>query len=324
MIKIDSREIEVIDAHVHPPRVPSPGKTRENMIDDFVRILDEAGVDRAVLLSIETNKEDFNKYMRDIDPEEAKSYFWYFWRVVPIEEKNIAKRYLFHLGKQIHSLVNTPEEEVKDFLDRYPNRIVGFGSINPNKDEEYIRNKFKKIKDYGFKGIKLLPNYQFFNPKDEKMSLIYECAEKEELIILIHMGLGMGPWELPSLSKDCSPSHLGDIAAQHPDLKIVLAHMGGYFPYLPPNHFENTLNLLKRNDNIYMDISASFNEDLLKKVLNEVGSDRILYGSDYPAITGFCDRFTGMKNCIRWVLSLEIDLESKENILGKNARDIGI
>ncbi len=324
MIKIDSREIEVIDIHIHPPRVPSPGKTREDMIDDFVKILDEAGVDRAVLLSIEINEDDFDKYMKYIDLEEARSYFWYFWRVIPFRDEDVVKRYLLDLGRQIHSLVNTPEEEVKEFLDRYPDRIVGFGSVNPNKDKEHIKNKFKKIKEYGFKGIKLLPNYQFFNPQEEKMSFIYEYAEKEDLVILMHMGLGMGPWELPSLSEDCSPSYLRDIAERYPNLKIVLAHMGGYSPYLPPIDFQDTLDLLKSNDNIYMDISASYNEDLLKKALKEVGSSKILYGSDYPAITGFCDRFTGMKNCLRWLLSLDIDLEAKENILGKNARNIGI
>lgn len=322
-MKIEGIEVEVIDVHVHSPRVIVPGKTREAAIDEFLDTVDKGGVDIAVLLAIDADSADFDAYVREesLDIDEASKYFWYFWREIAIKSSH-TKPYLRDLGRQILEVVKTPDEEVKLFADRYPYRFLGFGSVNPNKPAEYVLEKLEKIKQYGFKGIKLLPTMQFFNPEDEKLEPIYEFAERSNLVILMHMGCNFGTWELPSLSASARPRHLKKIAEEFPDLKLIAAHLGGYTPFLPGKLLDEAIEVVNSSDNIYLDISAVYIEELIQKAIEEIGDDRLLFGSDYPAIANFCDRHTGLKNCVRWFASLDISLEAKQKIFGKNAREM--
>ncbi|MEM2933897.1 MAG: amidohydrolase family protein [Methanocellales archaeon] len=317
-LKIAEREVEIIDIHLHPPRVPS--KTPEEVIDQLADTLSRAGVDMAVLLAIDTNVEDL-VYLKELKVEEARKYFWYFWREIPVKSP-YAEAYLRDLGKQILEVVKTSEEEVKLFMDRYPAKFLGFGSVNPNVEEGYVFEKLMKIKKSGFKGIKLLPTLQFFNPSDRKLDFIYEFAERNDLAILMHMGCNFGPFELPSLAAYARPKHLRRIAEEFPDLKLILAHLGGYTPYLPGKYLDEAIELMSASDNIYLDTSAVFIEDLIQKAIARLGAERILFGSDYPAITNFCDRHTGLRNYVRWLAALDISLEAKEKIFGKNARKL--
>ncbi len=322
-IKIDGREVEVIDVHVHSPRVTVPGRTREAVIDDFIKTMNTGGVDRAVLLAIETDSEDIAEHLLDenLDIEETARYFWYFWREVALKSRH-TKPYLRDLGRQILEVVKTPDEEVKLFTDRHPDRFTGFGSVDPKKKLEYIGEKLEKIKRYGFKGIKLLPTLQFFNPGDSKLEPIYEFAEKNSLTILMHMGCNFGPWNLPSLAADARPMYLKKVAEEYPDLKLICAHLGGHAPFLPGRWLDEAIELASNSDNIYLDISAIYVEELIQKAIAEIGADKLLFGSDYPAITGFCDHHTGLKNCVRWFASLEIPFTAKQKIFGENARKL--
>jgi predicted TIM-barrel fold metal-dependent hydrolase len=320
MIRIGEREVEIIDMHMHPPRVPRIN--REEIVHQLVNTLNKAGVDIAVLLAIDTSVEDLDLYLKgNLNVEEAEKYFWYFWREIAIKSP-YAEGYLRDLGKQILEVVKTPEEEVKLFIERYPAKFIGFGSINPNRDGAYVFEKLEDIKRVGFRGIKLLPTLQFFNPSDSKLDFIYEFAARNDLAILMHMGCNFGPFELPSLTVTARPKYLKRIAEEFPDLKLILAHLGGYTPYLPGKYLDEAIELVNASDNIYLDTSAVYIEELIKKAVVEMGAEKILFGSDYPAITNFCDRYTGLMNCVRWLASLDISIEAKEKIFGKNAKRI--
>lgn len=64
----------------------------------------------------------------------------------------------------------------------------------------------------------------------------------------------------------------------HPDTKIIAAHPGELSQLL------RHLKRLKRHPNYYIDLSGSgmFRHGMVKRVIDEVGADRILYGSDFP------------------------------------------
>ena len=63
-----------------------------------------------------------------------------------------------------------------------------------------------------------------------------------------------------------------------PELKIVVAHLDGYGLY------DWSIEMMKNYDNVYFDISAHGTDrpGMLRDAVNKVGSERILYGSDYP------------------------------------------
>lgn len=63
-----------------------------------------------------------------------------------------------------------------------------------------------------------------------------------------------------------------------PNLKIVIAHLDGY------GLFDNVIALMKKYPNIYTDISAhaTDREGMLADAVSRIGSERILFGTDFP------------------------------------------
>ncbi len=321
VLQINSEKIEVIDVHVHPIDI-----TLAEFIppSEIVQTMDKAGVDKAVLLAIDCDEEDFDRFISQEDlkaaVEEAitDGSLWFsrrYWLSMSLED-------LRKLGKNILRIIKTPNKKIFEYTKRYPERFVGFGSVNPNKGEEYVKGKLREIKDYGFKGVKLLPTIQFFNPKDEKMTQIYEFAEKEKLVMLIHTGCDPGPWELVTLSKNANPVYLDYVCENYPNLKVIAAHMGSYSAQFPGIWFDEMVRIVKKHENLYVDIAATFSEKNLKKAVKEVGAEKILYGSDYPVIGGYCDRNTGMINCVNWLKQVDLPPEAKRKIFGENAKSL--
>lgn len=321
VVRVGSRSISVIDVHVHPKILPTNKLIEpERLIEE----MDKAGVDKAVLLAVETDPAGFDKFVNE---ELKRKVCLEYYRLYP-------RRYAYYLDentllyefstevKQLLNLVNTPNEAVRGYVDKYPERIIGFGSLDPNKPQGYIEEKIRAIKTYGFKGIKLLPTIHFFNPEDPKMETLYERAEKEQLILLVHTGCDPGPWEIVEFSENANPKYLDAVAKEYPNLKIVAAHMGSYSALEPGIWFNEMVNVLKGNENVYADVSA-IDEALIKKALElGVSEDKILYGSDYPAVLGWCDTATGMGNPIKALLNLDIKDEVKEKILSGNAKEL--
>lgn len=100
---------------------------------------------------------------------------------------------------------------------------------------------------------------------------------------------------------------LENIMKNVPGLKLVLAHLSGYGLY------DRTLEFVKKYETVYTDLSAHGTdfEGTVADAVNKIGSQRILYGSDYPGYR--CQPF------IQIVVNADIRDEDKENILYRNA-----
>lgn len=92
-----------------------------------------------------------------------------------------------------------------------------------------------------------------------------------------------------------------------PGLKLVLAHLSGYGLY------DKTLDFMKKYETVYTDLSAHGTDfdGTVTDAVNKIGSERILYGSDYPGYK--------TKPFIDIVLNARITDGEKENILYRNA-----
>jgi len=68
------------------------------------------------------------------------------------------------------------------------------------------------------------------------------------------------------------------MAEKNKDVILVAAHPGDYHSVL--GHIER----MKKHENYYLDLSGTglFRHGMLRHVIDEVGADRILFGSDYP------------------------------------------
>ncbi|MHA1603684.1 MAG: amidohydrolase family protein, partial [Candidatus Freyarchaeota archaeon] len=150
---------------------------------------------------------------------------------------------------------------------------------------------------------------------------LYETAQKEKLVILTHTGCDPGLWEYPDFSEDAKPVHLAKVAEEYPRLNIIGAHLGSYSAEKPGIWFEEMMQVVEQYDNIYTDTSA-VDPILVKRAVERIGADKILYGSDYPVVLTYCDRKRGMGEHLKNLLELDLTTEDKEKILGKNAKRI--
>ena len=107
----------------------------------------------------------------------------------------------------------------------------------------------------------------------------YSCPEMLEILSYaaeLDMVVSMHPTD---------PADMERLAAALPHLQLVYAHLGGY------DQYDNHLALMRKYDNVYFDYSAhgSDADNLLRKPIDLVGRDRILFGTDYPGINPASD-----------------------------------
>jgi predicted TIM-barrel fold metal-dependent hydrolase len=306
MIEINGIPLKVIDFHVHPPSLFPDEKYKNHLSEEeeLLERMNEAGVDKIVLLATDIRVEDWEKYCRHnhLTPQDVPALYEWYYRIRGIFERRVSN------------------EMVKTFVDFYPERIIGFGSVNPNEEEQEIIKELEKIKKFGFKGVKLLPTLQFFNPMEERMDIIYNEARRLGLTILFHTGCDPGPWESPNFSENANPKYIGEVARRYPDLKIVCAHMGSYSLYSPGIWFEEMIKVLK-HENVYADCSSVFDQKLIREAAL-MFPNKIIYGSDYPCISGYCCRNTGMSRPLAQIIDMDINIGLKEKILSKNAEEL--
>lgn len=181
--------------------------------------------------------------------------------------------------RAFHSGFVTPNEYIAEYADRYPEKVIGFAGVDPLRDnvEETLEHAFDKLK---LKGLKLGPVYQNIHPTDQRMMEIYEFCQARNIPIMIHQGTTF-PRRAPL--KYSLPILLEDVALQFPDLRMVIAHLG--HPWI-----EDTLVLIRKQPNLYSDISAlhyrpwQFYQALI--LAKEYGVlNKLLFGSDYPFTT---------------------------------------
>jgi predicted TIM-barrel fold metal-dependent hydrolase len=159
-------------------------------------------------------------------------------------------------------------------------RFVGFGSVDPNRPDALDR--LAEFPGLGLRGLKLHPTMQGFDPGDDRFLPFFDAAAELGLVLLTHAGtsgLGAGEPGGQGLRIDLArPILLDRIAARHPGMKIVLAHVGW------PWHLEAVAMALHKS-NVFLDISGWKYRYLPEEVQREIPRrlrGQFLFGTDYP------------------------------------------
>lgn len=147
-------------------------------------------------------------------------------------------------------------------------KFVGFATLHPEYED--IEGELARIVEMGHHGIKLHPDFQEFDIDDASAMAIYSGAEQAGLPILFHMG---------DVRYDYSaPERLARVAKTFPGLTCIAAHFGGY------QRWEDARRYLGQ-PNIYYDTSSSLfllPPDDAVSIIGHFGSDRFMFGTDYP------------------------------------------
>ena len=118
---------------------------------------------------------------------------------------------------------------VAEIASAHPEQFIGFASVDPHKGEQAVEELERAVGELGLKGLKLHPIHQAFFPSDEAFRPLFDKCEELGVPVLIHSGYaaagagtpGGGGFKL----KYARPIPcIDDLAADHPDLTIIMAH----------------------------------------------------------------------------------------------------
>jgi hypothetical protein len=176
-------------------------------------------------------------------------------------------------------------EEVAEVAAENSDVLIPFASIDPHKGKMGVREARRMIEDYGVRGFKFHPSSQGFYPNDRKAYPLYEVIAEAALPALFHTGqtgVGAGaPGGMGVRLKYSNPIHLDDVAADFPELTIIMAHPS--FPWQ-----DEALSVATHKPNCYIDLSGwspKYFPQNLVQYANTILRQRMLFGSDFPVIT---------------------------------------
>ncbi len=172
----------------------------------------------------------------------------------------------------------------------------------------------ERIRDGVVKGIKLYPGYDHYAINDPSLESVFRIAAKHDVPVMIHCG---DTYARTAKVRQAHPLLVDDIAVDYPEVRFVICHLGN--PW-----FQDTAEVLYKNDNVYADISGlilgnftyEFERYLnarVKDMIMYMGhpGSQIMYGSDWPLVE--------MGPYVRFLESLEFDDEAWENIAWRTA-----
>lgn len=186
-------------------------------------------------------------------------------------------------------------EMIHELVNRLPDRIIGFGRLNPLNGKAALDVLDKAIK-LGLKGLKLHPLMETFPANTHILDPIMERLTDAKIPVLFHTG------DPPF----CQPALFVDLAKRFPKVKIILGHMGQRFS-------QDAITVAKLFENIFLETSSARGSAIAAAV-NEVGEDRVLFGSDAP--------FASIDLELRKIFLCRFSDRTLEKILGNNLLSI--
>ncbi|WP_172292545.1 amidohydrolase family protein [Pseudoruegeria sp. HB172150] len=176
-------------------------------------------------------------------------------------------------------------EEVAEICAENSDILIPFASVDPWKGKAGVREIRRLVRDFGVKGFKFHPTMQGFWANDPQFYPIYEAIQDEGVISLFHTGqTGVGSGMKGGMGmrlKYSNPMTIDDVAADFPDMPIIMAHPA--FPWQ-----EEALAVCQHKPNVYIDLSGwspKYFPEILVKYCNSLIRKKVLFGSDWPAIT---------------------------------------
>lgn len=176
-------------------------------------------------------------------------------------------------------------------------RFTGLGTLHP--DSEDMKADVEEIISLGLKGVKLHPDIQKVRLDDCRMLKMYELCEGR-LPMLIHTG--------DSRYDNSNPNRMLPILDTYKNLTVIGAHFGGW------SIWEDAWKDYAGRDNFFVDCSSSLyaiTPEKAKELIHAYGTDRVLFGTDYPLWTPESE--------IERFMQVDLTEKEREDILYNNA-----
>jgi predicted TIM-barrel fold metal-dependent hydrolase len=181
-------------------------------------------------------------------------------------------------------------------------RFVGFARIDPNLQEEALRELDRAVLTLGLRGLFLHPWEETFRINGPHLDALLARCRELELPVWIATGY---PWVSEA-------AQVGDLARRFPDVPIVMTH-GGQINISGLGQAD-AIDVLRKRPNVSIETSGVYRQDFLQDVATDLGPERVLFGSNSPLM----DIRLEVQRA-RWA---DLPIEARTLILGGNARRI--
>lgn len=185
--------------------------------------------------------------------------------------------------------------------------IISFGSLHPMQDD--WESVIDDLKNRGFKGIKIHPQYQNVYVDSPEVIRIVKKAEELGLYIMFHAGVDIG---VPT-SELSNPERLHHLLDYVSGKYLIAAHLGSF------EMWDDVEKYLVGTE-MYFDISyacSHIEKAQFLRIIRNHGADKILYGSDSP--------WKSQSSPLAELKNLDLTQEELDLITHKNAiRILGI
>ena len=175
--------------------------------------------------------------------------------------------------------------EIAEQAAAHPDVLIPFASIDPARGAAGVREARILARDHGVRGFKFHPGVQGFYPDDRRAYPLYEVIQEYGLIALFHTGqtgVGAGARGGGGVRlKYSSPLPIDDVAADFPDLDIIMAHPS--FPWQ-----DEALSIALHKPRVHIDLSGwspKYFPAQLVQYADTLLKHKVLFGSDFPVIS---------------------------------------
>jgi uncharacterized protein len=180
--------------------------------------------------------------------------------------------------KNVESIVLSPHNalsgdtregnrEMLDAVTRYPGRVFGYTTLNPNFPDDIDLEMNTYLDKPGVVGMKIHPSMHAYPAHGDRYRPVWERANQDRLLVLSHT------W---GLDGGCGANDMRRVAERYPDVRLILGHScyGAW---------EQAVGLAAEFPNVYLELTAAYHVyGLIEWMCREAGSEKVLFGTDYP------------------------------------------
>jgi hypothetical protein len=168
----------------------------------------------------------------------------------------------------IKTNLNSAVDYVAEAMKKYPDKIYGFGWIDPNLGMENALELTKRcMEEYGFYGVKLNGSQNKYYVDDpEKTYPIIEEVKKAGGVVAFHTGSDdvdhVHPYRVKNVIKD------------FPDMNFLMIHMGGAVS-------KAAIEVAQEYSNVTL-VGSEVAKPAVLNAIRILGTTRVAFGSDTP------------------------------------------
>lgn len=186
-------------------------------------------------------------------------------------------------------------DAVRQHPDRFP---AGFGLVEPRHEELALEELIRILDDLGLVGIAVHPmleGYYLHHPL--RVRPLFEVLDQHRALCLMHCSPDPGSGE--------SPSSVRAVVSQYPGVTTFLGHA-----FLAPTQKAEAIEIVREFAHVYFDVAYQSDPAMTESLVEAVGSDRVVFGSDTP--------FYELAAVRQSVLNADIPESARQDVLHRN------